>query len=140
MWDTTGQEEYKKLLPLSFAQTDVFLLCFSLVRPETLYNIERIWIQEIQEFCPGKPCLLVGTESELRDDFDSRADELRAKGLSPVSKEEGQRMADKIHACCYIECSFSKFINVNEVFHNAVKIALGQDKPVESEGGNCEVF
>ena len=140
MWDTSGQEELENIRTLSYEKTDVFLFCFSLVRPETLYNIERIYIREVQEYCPDKPYLLVGIESELRDDFDTKSDELKAQGLSPVSKEEGQRMADKIHACCYIECSFSKFINVNEVFHNAVKIALGQDKPVESEGGNCEVF
>ena len=121
------------------------MLCFSLVHPVTLNNIESIWVKEVQENCPGKPYLLVGLESELRDDFDSRADELRAKGLSPVSIEEGQRMAYKIHSCCYIECSISKFTNIDEVFENAIKYALDPPpitiyRPVESEGGCCEVF
>lgn len=66
LWDTTGQEDYKKLRPLSYPHTDVFVLVFSLILPNTLENIENMWIPEIKEHCPGVPYILVGTESKGR--------------------------------------------------------------------------
>lgn len=39
LWDTAGQEDYDRLRPLSYPQTDVFLVCFSVVAPTTLDNV-----------------------------------------------------------------------------------------------------
>ena len=145
LWDTAGQEDYKKLRPLSYPQTDVFLLCFSLVNPTSLENIENMWVKEIQEFCPDKPFILVGLKSDLRDEFDQRADELRAKQMEPIPYAKGEEMAKKIHACTYIECSALKAKNLTEVFDNAVRYALNppQQQPQQQQktsGGCCEVF
>merc|ERR1719399_1412565 len=68
LFDTAGQEDYDRLRPLSYPQTDVFLVCFSVVSPASFENVKEKWQPEIQHHCPKTPFLLVGTQVDLRED------------------------------------------------------------------------
>ena len=37
----SGQEDYDRLRPLSYPQTDVFLVCFSVVSPSSFENVKE---------------------------------------------------------------------------------------------------
>lgn len=40
LFDTAGQEDYDRLRPLSYPQTDVFLICFSVNSPASFENVK----------------------------------------------------------------------------------------------------
>ena len=41
-------------------QTDVFLICFSVVSPSSYENVTTKWNPEVKHHCPDAPILLVG--------------------------------------------------------------------------------
>ena len=146
LWDTAGQEDYKKLRPLSYPQTDVFVLCFSLVSPTSLENVETMWVPEISEHCPGTPFILVGLKSDLREEFEQNPEYFRSQGMEPVSTARGMEMKKKINACAYVECSVMKMHNCESVLEEAAWYAfnppsnLSQNTQTSGDGCGCEVI
>jgi cell division control protein 42 len=47
LFDTAGQEDYDRLRPLSYPQTDVFLVCFSVTSPASFENVREKWFPEV---------------------------------------------------------------------------------------------
>lgn len=58
----SGQEDYDRLRPLSYPDTDVILMCFSIDSPDSLENIPEKWTPEVKHFCPNVPIILVGNK------------------------------------------------------------------------------
>ena len=83
LWDTAGQEDYNRLRPLSYPQTDVCLICFSLVNTDSFENLRAIWYPEVSHHCPQVPIILVGTRLDLREDRET-IDKLNEQGLAPI--------------------------------------------------------
>eukprot|EP00093_Oithona_nana_P000323 00323.XXX_1139_212_1 [CDS] Oithona nana genome sequencing. len=104
LWDTAGQEDYDRLRPLSYPQTDVFLICFSVVSPSSFENVTSKWCPEIKHHCADAPILLIGTKIDLREDKET-LQILAENGQAPIKREQGQKLANKIRAVKYLECS-----------------------------------
>ncbi|XP_035769483.1 cell division control protein 42 homolog [Neolamprologus brichardi] len=99
-----GQEDYDRLRPLSYPQTDVFLVCFSVVSPSSFENVREKWVPEISHHCPRTPFLLVGTQVDLRDDSNT-LEKLAKNKQRALSCESGEKLARELKAVKYVECS-----------------------------------
>ncbi|KAJ3731734.1 P-loop containing nucleoside triphosphate hydrolase protein [Lentinula guzmanii] len=123
LWDTAGQEEFDRLRSLSYAETHVVMICFSVDNPISLENVETKWLDEILEFCPGVKLVLVALKCDLRDDY-SIKERLQRFGSHPVQYEEGLAVARRIRASRYLECSSKHNRGVSEVFYEAARVSL----------------
>jgi len=139
LWDTAGQEDYDRLRPLSYPQTDVFLICFSLVSPSSYENVRAKWYPEVRHHCPNTPIILVGTKLDLRSDR-ATLDKLQEKRLSPIKFEQGLALAKEIDAVKYLECSAFTQNGLRIVFDETIRAVLyPQVKTKKKNKHRCDI-
>ncbi|GFQ90625.1 ras-like GTP-binding protein RHO [Trichonephila clavata] len=119
LWDTAGQEDYDRLRPLSYPDTDVILMCFGIDNPDSLENISEKWNPEVKHFCPNVPIVVVGNKKDIRNsiEFPDLIDK-------QITFDQGFEMAQKINAYGYAECSAKTKDGVRDVFEMATRAAL----------------
>jgi len=127
LWDTAGQEDYDRLRPLSYPQTDVFIICFSIISMTSYENIRAKWVPEVKHHCPGVPILLVGTKIDLREDSEFIKD-METKGQKIVTSQQGEALATELGAIKYMECSALTQKGLQNVFQDAVRAVLTPNK------------
>ncbi|CAG8783018.1 6822_t:CDS:1, partial [Racocetra fulgida] len=115
--------DYDRLRPLSYPQTDVFLVCFSVASPTSFENVKKKWFPEIQYHCPGIPCLIVGTKIELRKD-PIVIEKLAREKMKPITSKQSEKLAQELGAVKYVECSALTQKGVKNVFDEAIVAAL----------------
>lgn len=134
---TAGQEDYDRLRPLSYPQTDVFLICFSIVNPSSFENIRAKWYPEVSHHCPNTPIVLCGTKLDLREDPET-IEKLAQKRQAPISYEQGMSMMKEIGAVKYMECSALTQKGLKAVFDEAIRVVLSPPtttKKAKKRGG-----
>lgn len=170
LWDTAGQEEFDRLRSLSYSDTDVIMLCFSLDSRDSLLNVQHKWVGEIADHCEGVKLVLVALKCDLRQTEvenaaitpnliqqqrtnPSRSDlDQNISGMGSgqngdvISYEEGVEMARKIGALRYLECSAKYNKGVNEAFTEAARVVMNSEprnKQVaeqEQGGSGCTIM
>ncbi|XP_060583308.1 ras-related protein ced-10-like [Ruditapes philippinarum] len=128
LWDTAGQHEYDRLRPLSYPQTDVFLVCFSLDSKDSYDNVTQQWHPEIRHHCKDTPIILVGTKKDLRD---SREEDEKSRKL--ITLTEGRSLAQQIKAVKYVECSAKSGENIKFVFDEVIRACFVEQKQANKD-------
>nr|CAG8518553.1 4352_t:CDS:2 [Entrophospora candida]CAG8531093.1 3680_t:CDS:2 [Entrophospora candida] len=123
LWDTAGQEEFDRLRTLSYADTHVVMMCFSVDNRDSLDNIDSKWMQEILEHCEGVKIVLVALKCDLREDKQVIRN-MQRYGEKPVTYEEGLTVARNIQAARYLECSAKHNRGVREAFEQSARVSI----------------
>uniref|UniRef100_A0A8C5PXW6 Rho-related GTP-binding protein RhoH n=1 Tax=Leptobrachium leishanense TaxID=445787 RepID=A0A8C5PXW6_9ANUR len=120
LWDTSGNEAFKSIRPLSFQHADIVLLCFSVSNHASFLNLRSKWIAEVRQHLPNIPVLVVATQTDQRE-----MDQIRIPCISSV---DGKQLARDVKAKGYLECSALSNRGVQQVFECAVRTAINQAK------------
>lgn len=114
VFDCAGEHEYEELRGFSYKDSEVFIVCFSVIDRESYDSVRAFWVPEIKNFMGRKvPIILVGLQADSRVDSSEE-----------ISKAEGHVLAKEIGAERYIECSAITKAGVQDVFTNTVMSAL----------------
>ena len=110
LWDTAGQEDYDRLRPLMYPDTDCFCVCADLSKKASIRSARDKWVPEITRHCPDVPFIVVGTKEDVSDEAESAAD------LRDVAHETGARGL-------FVTSSLEEH-GVDELFAAAAHVAL----------------
>ena len=99
LWDTAGQEFFDNLRTFSYSDTDIFVLCFSLIDNESYTNAYKKWYPELKEHNKKAKIILVATKVDFRN---SRSD--------TITTEKGKELAKKIKAKGYFGNFYSAIV------------------------------
>jgi small GTP-binding protein len=123
--DTAGQEAYTKIRISSYPKTNIFFYCYSVVNPASYTNVAERWDVEVERHAPSKSFLkmVVGMKTDLRSDEET-LESLKKEGREPLTVEDGVRMAQRVGAIGYVECSALTSLGLKEVIDTALMAVL----------------
>jgi small GTP-binding protein len=129
LWDTAGQEDYDRMRSLSYPKTDVFIVCYSVISPNSFSNVKYKWRYELKELAPTVPKILVGLKNDLRDD---------PQFTNFVDKTEADEFAKANSFEAHCLCSSLNREGTSELLNIAIKTAIEhKNKKSESKTSKC---
>ena len=112
---TAGEEEFD-------SQTDVVVIVCSVDSRESFSNAETKWIPKAEKQLPGKPVILVGTKTDLRNKKDT------------ITYKEGAKLAKKSGVTKYVECSAKEVNSVKAVFGEVLHEHFKNEEKTKRKG------
>ncbi|EFC43873.1 rho family small GTPase [Naegleria gruberi] len=132
LWDSAGQESFDSIRPLSYPGTQTFLMCFSTVIPASYENVKLKWCPEVRHHCKDVPILLIGTQTDLRED-ETILQKLKERGKTVISQEMGEKLRADVKAAKYVECSAKTGAGVKNVFDQVIRLYFENKEKKQQE-------
>ncbi|KAJ5067602.1 hypothetical protein M0811_02790 [Anaeramoeba ignava] len=139
IYDTHCDPDYDKLRPLIYQQTDVFMICFSLVSEESFVHVKTKWVPEVRKLQPKARSILVGTKMDLRNDPQT-IKKLEDVGLSPITQQSAMDLAYELGSLKYVECSAFTQKDLSFVFEEAIRAVTDGPPPKSDKKSKCFIL
>ncbi|XP_043194096.1 rac-like GTP-binding protein 2 [Amphibalanus amphitrite] len=104
----------------AYRDTDCALLCADLTEPSSWRRLEADWKAELDTHLAGVPLVVAGTKAEARDAIEASD----AGAGEAMGSERGRRVAARLGAAAYRECSTVTGDGVAAVFADVLEAAL----------------
>lgn len=132
LWDTAGEEDYDRLRPLSYPQTNFFIVMLSVISPSSLDNVSAKWLPEIAHHVPNAPVMIVGNKIDLRHTYQTQG--LPQPMMRNYIERELPTNFSGVRIIDYMETSARTGEGVHQMITACLDYALPTFRPLAAEG------
>uniref|UniRef100_A0A0N5AI47 Ras-related C3 botulinum toxin substrate 1 n=1 Tax=Syphacia muris TaxID=451379 RepID=A0A0N5AI47_9BILA len=125
LFDTGSLEDSLPSRLRLYPNTDIFLICFSVIVPTSFESIKTQWLPEIRQNCPAAKFLIIGLQVDLRHTLKKTL--ARGENLF-ITTEEGNSLARELGAIKYVECSSHARSAMKKVFDEVILGLMKADR------------
>lgn len=115
------RDEYDRVRPQTYPDTDVFLILYSSVHPASFEKVRQKWYPEVTFHCPNTPIVLVATKIDIREQMSKSTLNLSE---SLITYEQGFALSKEIGASKFIECSAATQQGLKDCFEECIRASL----------------
>jgi Rab-like protein 2 len=116
-WDTAGQESFNRLHPSYYYRAHCCILVFDVTRKITYQHLQD-WYDELREYCPSIPCVLVANKIDVDYNVLCRPPPLPHPSSSQVTRKNFKFAAKNNLPFFFV--SAADGTNVVKVFQTAI--------------------
>lgn len=138
LWDTTGSRGLDELRRMSYVGADAIIACYSVDQPESIDNIIKKWLPEVQLYCPRAPVIVVANKRDVLCDPIAIAKNSSISDRVTAS-DMGTAVAAAAGAFAFLECSAKSMEGVQAVFEAATRAVLLRNIYHRRRRGRCLV-
>ena len=120
IWDTAGQEKYMSVTKMLIQETDILILCYSIVDEVSFKNLD-IWLNSVIEVIGEDFTLgILGNKSDLIEN-------------ETISEEEGENYANEHNALFKLVSAKVDKVGIDKFFHSLIERYINDNERINKK-------
>ena len=120
IWDTAGQEKYMSVTKMLIQETDILILCYSIVDEVSFKNLD-IWLNSVIEVIGEDFTLgILGNKSDLIEN-------------EKISEEEGENYANEHNALFKLVSAKVDKVGIDKFFHSLIERYINDNERINKK-------